>query len=80
MPDIGQPLVPLTVKVSGWNQYNNVWTCRVYTNNYTLFSDWMEIHCPKSQYIFRYNSGNPAYIIDIFDESEAAIFKLSWCT
>ena len=57
---------------------NLCWTCQVYTAQHTEFLAWMNLHCPHAKCIYRFNSGNPAITVDINDEAEASVFKLSW--
>lgn len=54
------------------------WVCRAFANDYDMFAEWMDIHCPTAAWVYRYNSGNPAFSINISDEDEATIFKLTW--
>lgn len=56
------------------------WTCRAYTTQDAEFLAWMKFHCPAASCIYRFNSGDPAYIVDISSELEATVFKMSWLT
>lgn len=54
------------------------WHCWVYPGNGDEFIDWVEKNMASCDYSFRFNSGDPMYIIHIKDPQEAILFKLTW--
>ena len=54
------------------------WFCWAFVADDTDFPAWMDRSCPTAEYTFRFNSGNPMYTVNITDEKEAMLFKLTW--
>ena len=54
------------------------WYCWAYPTNYDKFEQWMAENCPNADRTPRFNSGDPMWTVYISDESEAAIFQLTW--
>ena len=54
------------------------YSCCVKTYEHDVFQKWMEKNCPKTEVIYKFNSGDPIYTVYIPDEVEALLFKLKW--
>ena len=54
------------------------WFCWVYVQTDFNFGEWFEKNCPTGDCTFRFNSGNPVYIVTMTDEKEALLFQLKW--
>ena len=69
------------IVISYWshNEEAGTWFCWVYVQTNFKFSEWMDEFCPTASWEFRFNSGNPAYIVTIKDAQEALLFQLRWC-
>lgn len=54
------------------------WYCWAYPTDDRAFEQWMVQTCPKAEYQHRFNSGDPMYTVQLFDEKEALLFQLAW--
>lgn len=54
------------------------WYCWVYPEDDQEFVEWMEKMCPTADCTHRFNSGDPMYTVNIFDDKEAMLFQLRW--
>lgn len=54
------------------------WYCHAYPTNNKAFEKWMDKICPSAEYQHRFNSGDPMYTVQIFDEREAFLFQIAW--
>ena len=67
----------LTIHINNSWFSENKWRFTA-TGDYDL-TTWMGRNMVgKYECIYRYNSGNPMYVIVIDDESDAIMFKLRW--
>ncbi len=64
--------------LTGQNPNKKSWFCWVYVQTKFNFQEWMDKYCPTAECTFRFNSGNPVYIVTISDEQEALLFQLKW--
>ena len=54
------------------------WYCWVYPEDDHEFEDWMNVHCPTAECYHRFNSGDPMYTVNIFDDRECMLFTLKF--
>lgn len=56
------------------------WHCVVPKRNSTEIEIWLNSNLDERafDYTFRYNSGDPAMFLDIYDKDAAALFYMTW--
>jgi hypothetical protein len=54
------------------------WYCWAYPSDDRAFEEWMARTCPKAECQHRFNSGDPMYTVQLFNEKEALLFQLAW--
>lgn len=54
------------------------WYCWAYPSDDRAFEEWMQGTCPKADITHRFNSGDPMYTVQLFNEKEALLFQLAW--
>lgn len=54
------------------------WYCWAYPEDNDEFEDWMDTHCPKTDFTWRFNSGDPMYTVYINDDIESKTFENKW--
>lgn len=57
---------------------NKYWKFSVKTNNIVLLKEWLDNNIKDYECIFRYNSGDPLYLLSIKDNSDLLVFKMRW--
>lgn len=63
---------------TGYRAPRRGWYCYAFPTNNEAFEKWMGKICPHAEYQLRFNSGNPMYTVQIFDEREAFLFQIAW--
>jgi len=55
------------------------WHCWVYPKDDYAFEEWMDKNMlGKFECIHRFNSGDPMYTVQICNDEDATLFKLTW--
>lgn len=54
------------------------WYCWAYPSNDREFEQWMDQFCPTAEYQHRFNSGDPMYTVQLWNDKEAMLFDLKW--